>query len=110
MNGNSEQAFRMTQFHFTAWPDHGVPENVTSILAFHRTIKKQFKIHRGPLLVHCRSVSTLNKLNIMTDHITTVLMSVRLQYSSPLTVYWIRFRRRGWWILQESSNNSTNRK
>ncbi|KAL5486460.1 hypothetical protein EMCRGX_G018938 [Ephydatia muelleri] len=29
-------ARKVTQFHFTGWPDHGVPEYATSLLAFHR--------------------------------------------------------------------------
>ena len=44
----------MTQFHFTAWPDHGVPEVGTSLLSFHRRVKAQHLPFRGPMLVHCR--------------------------------------------------------
>ena len=44
----------MTQFHFTAWPDHGVPDYATSLLAFHKKIKKHHRPSMGPLLVHCR--------------------------------------------------------
>ena len=43
---------KMTQFHFTSWPDHGVPEYAGPILNYLRRIKKLF---RGPTLVHCRS-------------------------------------------------------
>eukprot|EP00731_Ephydatia_muelleri_P019085 Em0011g1125a len=32
---------KVTQFHFTGWPDHGVPEYATSLLAFHRKVKSQ---------------------------------------------------------------------
>ncbi len=41
------------QFHFTTWPDHGVPDYATPILAFHRRVKSQHKPSKGPLLVHC---------------------------------------------------------
>jgi protein tyrosine phosphatase len=41
------------QFHFTAWPDKGVPTNVNSILEFReRVLNKPGKT--GPIVVHCR--------------------------------------------------------
>ena len=52
--GSSERALKVTQFHFTAWPDHGVPEYATPILAFHKKIKKHHKPSKGAILVHCR--------------------------------------------------------
>ena len=50
----SERALKVTQFHFTAWPDHGVPDYATPILAFHRRVKKEHKPSKGPMVVHCR--------------------------------------------------------
>ena len=52
LKGSSERALKVTQFHFTAWPDHGVPDYATPILAFHRRIMKEHK--SGPIIVHCR--------------------------------------------------------
>ncbi|KAL5486464.1 hypothetical protein EMCRGX_G018943 [Ephydatia muelleri] len=46
-------ARKVTQFHFTGWPDHGVPEYATSVLAFHRKVKSQHDGSKGPILVHC---------------------------------------------------------
>ena len=45
----------MTQFHFTSWPDHGVPEYAGPILNYLCRMKAQMKLSRGPTLVHCRS-------------------------------------------------------
>ncbi len=53
MKEESGKLFKTTQFHFTTWPDHGVPEYATPILAFHHRVKSQHKPSRGPLLVHC---------------------------------------------------------
>ncbi len=53
MKGESCKPFKTTQFHFTTWPDHGVPDYATPILGFHRRVKSQHKPSRGPLLVHC---------------------------------------------------------
>ena len=47
---------KVTQFHFTSWPDHGVPEYAGPILNYLRRMKAQMKLFRGPTLVHCRSV------------------------------------------------------
>ena len=46
---------KVTQFHFTSWPDHGVPEYAGPILNYLRRMKAQMKHSRGPTLVHCRS-------------------------------------------------------
>ena len=46
---------KVTQFHFTSWPDHGVPEYAGPILNYLRRMKAQMKLSSGPTLVHCRS-------------------------------------------------------
>lgn len=42
------------QFHFTVWPDHGVPKYGTALLSFQKRIDKfhNRKSH-GPMVVHC---------------------------------------------------------
>ncbi|XP_077115664.1 receptor-type tyrosine-protein phosphatase H isoform X3 [Ranitomeya variabilis] len=42
-------------FHFTAWPDHGVPESTTSIIQFRNLVREHTDQHRsiGPTVVHC---------------------------------------------------------
>ena len=55
---SSEPAQSVTQFHFTAWPDHGVPDYATSLLAFHKKVKKHHKPFMGPMIVHCRFSSS----------------------------------------------------
>ena len=53
---------RVTQFHFTSWPDHGVPEYAGPILNYLCRMKAQMKLSRGPTLVHCRSAWVGNHL------------------------------------------------
>ena len=57
----------ITQYHFTSWPDHGVPEYATPILVYHRRIKRNHKPSKGPMVVHCRydENSANNQLNCM---------------------------------------------
>lgn len=44
------------QFHFTGWPDHGVPYNATGLLSFIRRVKLSNPPSAGPIVVHCRCV------------------------------------------------------
>ena len=42
------------QFHFTAWPDLGVPEHPASLLRFIRKVETGDPVNAGPIIVHCR--------------------------------------------------------
>ncbi|XP_034038389.1 receptor-type tyrosine-protein phosphatase mu-like isoform X1 [Thalassophryne amazonica] len=41
------------QFHFTGWPDHGVPYHATGLLGFIRRVKSKTLTNAGPMVVHC---------------------------------------------------------
>ncbi|XP_061181719.1 receptor-type tyrosine-protein phosphatase mu-like [Saccostrea echinata] len=41
------------QFHFTAWPDKGVPLYASSLVHFHSKVKNTTLQGKGPLVVHC---------------------------------------------------------
>ncbi|XP_050773208.1 receptor-type tyrosine-protein phosphatase T isoform X1 [Gopherus flavomarginatus] len=41
------------QFHFTSWPDHGVPCYATGLLGFVRQVKFLNPPETGPIVVHC---------------------------------------------------------
>ncbi|XP_054850076.1 receptor-type tyrosine-protein phosphatase H [Eublepharis macularius] len=42
-------------YHYTSWPDHGVPSNTSAILHFRDLVRKHIEQHTesGPALVHC---------------------------------------------------------
>ncbi|XP_064626440.1 receptor-type tyrosine-protein phosphatase T-like [Lineus longissimus] len=40
-------------FHFTAWPDHGVPKFACSLLNFRANVLKETEYGKAPILVHC---------------------------------------------------------
>ena len=41
------------QFHFTIWPDHGVPEYPSQLLHFVRKVMQEDPMKNGPMVVHC---------------------------------------------------------
>uniref|UniRef100_A0A8C3JDG2 protein-tyrosine-phosphatase n=1 Tax=Calidris pygmaea TaxID=425635 RepID=A0A8C3JDG2_9CHAR len=41
------------QFHFTSWPEHGVPYHATGLLAFIRRVKASTPPDAGPIVIHC---------------------------------------------------------
>ncbi|KAM9299405.1 receptor-type tyrosine-protein phosphatase H [Gastrophryne carolinensis] len=45
----------LRHFHFTAWPDHGVPDSTASIIKFRNLVRDHMDQRRstGPTLVHC---------------------------------------------------------
>lgn len=49
-----EKKRKVQQFHFTGWPDKGVPHFSTSLLNFRRLVRSQMRGNTGPIVVHCR--------------------------------------------------------
>ncbi|XP_053379824.1 receptor-type tyrosine-protein phosphatase alpha-like [Mercenaria mercenaria] len=43
----------VVQLHYTAWPDKGVPEEVTSLVEFRQRVKAVPVILGGPVIIHC---------------------------------------------------------
>ncbi|KAL5016638.1 hypothetical protein ScPMuIL_006227 [Solemya velum] len=41
------------QFHFTSWPDRGVPKTVTALIDFRNKVCSTRVAGKGPLIVHC---------------------------------------------------------
>ena len=44
-------------FHFTGWPDHGVPTFATSLIDFREKVRAFDATAKGPMIVHCRLVA-----------------------------------------------------
>ncbi|XP_052067317.1 receptor-type tyrosine-protein phosphatase alpha-like [Mytilus californianus] len=51
-NVKTSETRKVIQFHFTGWPDHGVPDTM-ELVEFHRKVMSTNSPQRGPLLVHC---------------------------------------------------------
>ena len=50
---SSKEPREVVQFHFTSWPDHGVPQYATAMLAMLRRVRAHYSLEEGPMLVHC---------------------------------------------------------
>ncbi|XP_028402504.1 receptor-type tyrosine-protein phosphatase F-like [Dendronephthya gigantea] len=58
----------VTQFHFTAWPDHGVPKYPTQLLAFQHALRSPGVEINGPIVVHCSAGVGRTGTFIAIDH------------------------------------------
>jgi receptor-type tyrosine-protein phosphatase N len=52
-NLQTNETRTVTQFHFTTWPDLGVPQTSKSLLDFRRKVNKSYRGRSCPILIHC---------------------------------------------------------
>lgn len=47
---------RVKHFHFTVWPDHGVPLNTEILIQFRGLVRQHIErqVSSAPTVVHCR--------------------------------------------------------
>lgn len=51
---HNSSPLEVTQFHFTGWPDHGVPQNGVVLINFIKRVRAAHPyFDPTPLLVHC---------------------------------------------------------
>ena len=44
---------KVVQYHFTTWPEHGVPSDPIPFLEFQNRVSREVSDNHGPMLVHC---------------------------------------------------------
>ena len=83
MAESEEQPLALTQYHFTSWPDHGVPKFATSLISFIRRVQKAHNKDSGiPLLVHCSAGVGRTGTFVLLDS-----MLERIQEENTVNVY-----------------------
>ncbi|XP_062509482.1 receptor-type tyrosine-protein phosphatase epsilon-like [Corticium candelabrum] len=71
-----------TQYHYTAWPDHGVPKFATPLLSFIRRINREYPKNRGSMVVHCSAGVGRTGTFIVID-----TMLERIEDGEPIDIY-----------------------
>ena len=82
-SADDEGLLAVIQYHFTSWPDHGVPKFATSLISFIRRVQKAHSKESGvPLLVHCSAGVGRTGTFILLD-----ILLERLRENNSLNVY-----------------------
>ena len=56
MSSTHCKPLKVKHFHFTTWPDFGVPIHPSSLVKFVQQVRKEYKDSTAPMVVHCRWV------------------------------------------------------
>lgn len=73
----------VTHFHFSAWPDHGVPADKTCLIQFIQRVRKDFQYYdTPPLVVHCSAGVGRSGTFIVLDS-----MMERMKVEESLDIY-----------------------
>ncbi|XP_033737712.1 receptor-type tyrosine-protein phosphatase alpha-like [Pecten maximus] len=91
----TKESRKVTQFQFTAWPDHGVPE-VFPLILFHDRVISQHSDMTGPMVVHCSAgvgrtgtfiaIDALSEQGRKTGHVTIHLFVEYMRRCRPRMV------------------------
>lgn len=73
---------RVKQYHFTSWPDNGVPTYATCLLSFWKRVRREHPLDKGPLVIHCSAgtgrTGTMVAIDTMLD---------RIENNEPVDIY-----------------------
>ncbi|GAA6107864.1 titin [Tachysurus ichikawai] len=70
-NVKTAETRNVRQFHFTAWPDHGVPETTEVLINFRHLVREHMDnfSHNAPAVVHCSAGVGRTGTFIAVDHL-----------------------------------------
>lgn len=82
----------VTHFHFSAWPDHGVPADKTCLIQFIQRVRKDFQYYdTPPLVVHCSAGVGRSGTFIVLD---SMMERMKVEESLDIYAFIIEMRRK----------------
>jgi protein tyrosine phosphatase len=102
--GNVEDSIEVTQLHYVAWPDHGVPSNYESTVSllklyrqFMEGVEYNAETQEHPVIIHCSAGIGRTGCMIAADIILEYLQAARAsgQQDPELTVFDVLVKLRG---------------
>ena len=97
------------QYHYTAWPDHGVPLHALPLISFVRNSAAANTISDTPVVVHCRYKSPFCQCEIDYSIVVSVLELVALGATLLFTPCCSRLSQEGMWMCFPSFSISEHR-
>lgn len=99
-DGNEAESRLIYHYHFTAWPDHGVPSDPGCVLNFlHEVNRKQGSLDEagGPIVVHCSAgigrTGTFIVIDLLIDTIKRIGLDCEIDIQR--TIQMVREKRSG---------------
>jgi cadherin 5 type 2 (VE-cadherin) len=77
-----DQIRRLVHFHYTGWPDFGVPEKLQSLIRFVRLVRTRVGPEGGPIVVHCSAGVGRSGTYITLDRIFQIVQDAPDQEST----------------------------
>uniref|UniRef100_A0A0B7AHF1 protein-tyrosine-phosphatase n=2 Tax=Arion vulgaris TaxID=1028688 RepID=A0A0B7AHF1_9EUPU len=68
-----DEVRHVTQYHYSGWPDHGIPDDAGHIRDMIGFMRQTRHIDQAPLLVHCSAGCGRTGAIIAIDHVWTIL-------------------------------------
>jgi hypothetical protein len=109
--GETKKVRTVYQYHYTAWPDHGVPLHALPLISFVRNSAAANPDSGTPIVVHCRSGSSYSYrwTEYLMVLIFSVLVLVALGVILLFTPCCSRLSQEGMWMCFPSFSTSEHR-
>jgi len=94
-NTQTGETRTVTQFHFSSWPDTGVPASTKALLEFRRKVNKSYRGRSCPIIVHCSDGVGRSGTYILIDMVLNRMTKGSKEIDIAATLEHIRDQRSG---------------